>query len=68
MGTPDVSELARALAARRTVKERACAVCGKVTMGYGNRRYCGKTCQMRAWRTRKRLAASDARAGGEGDG
>lgn len=48
------TEMARALAARRRRVESACVVCGTPITGTARRRYCSRTCEIRAYRARKR--------------
>ena len=45
-----VTELARALAARRRVVEGNCEVCGTLFRGTAKRRYCSHRCAVKAHR------------------
>lgn len=68
-GTEPMSttEIARALAARRRRVESVCTTCGTPITGTGRRRYCSRTCEIRAYRARKRSgeAMPEAQAASE---
>jgi predicted RNA-binding Zn-ribbon protein involved in translation (DUF1610 family) len=49
----EASAAGRALAAKRKVVVRQCAVCGKEIVGIGRKAYCGNTCIVKAYRRRK---------------
>ena len=62
---PNLSEIARALAASRRRVKGACAVCGQPIEGITKRRYCSDSCRVRAAYRRNRgipVSDSDARS------
>lgn len=52
MSQIDSSEAARALSALRQKGPRTCTVCGSTFEGFSNQRYCGNSCQQKAYRQR----------------
>ena len=62
------SDIARALAAMRRVREKRCAVCDKPFTTRGRGVFCSAACRTKAWRERKRanaqLAQPDQKGGG----
>jgi hypothetical protein len=49
-GKDGVSDLARALAARRRIETKVCPICGQTFTGIAKKRYCSGRCATRAHR------------------
>ncbi len=71
---PDISELARRLAARRAIVSGECVECRTPFMGTRKRKFCSHACAQRShWRNKqaaqvKRGAAAETESRGANDG